>query len=184
MKKLIVIILLLLAFTSVEASCCEPAWQPDIPLLKSRTRSVLAANGITAPAFVFALGDSLENYYVFKESKHEYIQYVINNTPGEEVVAAFREKKSNEMMKLLCEIYSYSKDVDFITYVSYISLNKPTNPTAFLYYNEDGRFSGICIDYRSSYSFVYRKKNTMSERFIIAAMNFSDLCRKALREKQ
>ena len=182
MKRLFGVLLLLVAFAQSQASGCEPAWQVDLPALETKTKRVLEANGIEAPAFVFAIGDSLENFYVFKEFKRKYVQYLIKTASDEDSIAVFSEKKS-DLMKLLHEIYSYSKDVDFTTYVSYGALKKPRIPKVFMYYNEDGRFSGKCVDYRNAYD-LFAKKNTMSERFLIAIVNYRDLCEKACLKKK
>lgn len=75
----------------MSAVCCD-LWNVDIPALEAKTKEVLTSNGIEPPAFIFALGDSLNDYCIFKESKRECLQYFIQSA-DKDSIKIFRQKK-------------------------------------------------------------------------------------------
>lgn len=168
MKRSFKILLLLLAFTRMSAVCCD-LWNVDIPALEAKTKEVLTSNGIEPPAFIFALGDSLNDYCIFKESKRECLQYFIQSA-DKDSIKIFRQKKDKKL-KRRYKLLSYAKDATYITYLTYLSPQKPRIPIVFLYYNERASFSGICVDCRVGLELL-GPQGEVSKRFNIGAITY------------
>ncbi len=115
---------------------------------------MLESNGINAPAYVFAIGDSLDGFYICKETKRYFVSYVIKDMDKEEKIAIKIVKKSGKWAKAMLQLCSYNQDSSDVAYITDDYKADPLTerslapPIVFLYYNNDRAFTGICVDSR------------------------------------
>ncbi len=162
-----------MALAHIAAFGCNACGDIDIMTLKNKARSVIESNGITAPAFVFAIGDSLDGFFICKETKRHLISYVVKEIGNEEKIAIKIVKKSERWAKAMLRLCRYNKD---FAETSYIADDYKVNPNTetglaptivYLYYNKDKVFTGTCVDCRLNKS-IYKSETDETIRSLAA----------------